>query len=69
MTVQKLIEKLQRNFSPEQQVFIADPSTIAPISRTRVHPLGDAQEFSVGHTKDGKCFLGGPGPDACILFT
>ena len=65
MTVQELIEKLQRNFSPDQQVFIADLPTI---SYTRVRPVESAQEFSVRHAKDGKCFLGGSGPEACILF-
>jgi hypothetical protein len=68
MTVQQLIDELQRNSSLEQQVFIADFADFPAISCARAYKLTSVQEYTVGKTKDGKCFVDGLGPEACVLF-
>jgi hypothetical protein len=65
MTVKQLIDRLQRNFAPEQEVFVADKPTV---SYTMAKPVGYVTEDAVGHTKDGKCFVSALGPDACVLW-
>jgi hypothetical protein len=66
MTVKQLIDKLQRNFAPEQEVFLANPPEISYVS---ARPLQSVTEDSVGRAKNsGGCFIGGLGPDACVLW-
>lgn len=66
MTVKQLIDKLQRNFAPEQEVFIADKPTVSYMRALRIRSV---QEIEVGRAKGGEAFVGTLGPEACVLFT
>lgn len=62
MTVKQLIDKLQRNFAPEQTVYVIAPDGIG----MRIDCI---TEDPVGRTRGGAIAVGGLGPDACVLWT
>lgn len=69
MTVKQLIDKLQRNFAPEQEVFFAEPTTTRTAHAVSIR---SATEDPIGHGRDGAGnqlrIVGGLGPESCVLW-
>lgn len=61
MTVKQLIDKLQRNFAPEQTVYVCERTG-------KITQIAHVAEDPIGVTRDGKRLLG-LGPDACVIYT